>query len=215
MFTDDDNSRILEPLDKQYILETINKSNVNAAPGSDGIPTLFYKDCWDIIGDTLTEVILAIFNGLAPTKSRRTSLMVFGSKPKKLMSLLPKDKRRISLLNSDFKILTGIEATKLKKTLNRTLCQHQYVSGDDRKIHHGITKVRNSIEYANSRNIPAAFLDTDYIAVFDFLIMSWTFKVLMKKGMSPEAINRLKNLYNNNITIPVINNVRQKEIPNL
>merc|ERR1711895_286176 len=53
VFTDDDNARILEPPDKQYILETINKSNINAAPGSDGIPTLFYKECWDIVGDTL------------------------------------------------------------------------------------------------------------------------------------------------------------------
>ena len=46
----------------------------------------------------------------------KTSLMVFGSKPKKLNSLKPGDKRRISLLNSDFKIVTGIEGKRFGDT---------------------------------------------------------------------------------------------------
>ena len=68
-------------------------------PGSDGITSLVYRECWDSMGDALTDVVLARFQGEKMQVSMRTSLMVFGAKPKKPHSLKPGDKRRISLLN--------------------------------------------------------------------------------------------------------------------
>ena len=64
------------------------------------------------------------------------------TKPKKPNSLLPKDMRRISLLNSDFKGATGLEARLFKKTATHTLSPLQLVAGDDRRIHHGINFAR-------------------------------------------------------------------------
>lgn len=46
-------------------------------------------------------------------------------------------------------------------------------------------------------------LDTNYMAAFDFLVMEWTFMVLSKKNLAPEAIERMKRLYLDNFTIPV------------
>ena len=60
------------------------------------------------------EVMQEIHQYMSMWISQRTSLMVFGSKPKKPNSILPQDKRRISLLNSDFKVGSGLEAEKLK-----------------------------------------------------------------------------------------------------
>ena len=97
---------MLEPPTKKEVKDTIDNSNLHAAPGTDGITSYFYKECWDIIGDAMTDVVRSIQQGQKPSCSQRTSLMVFGVKPKKARSLLPSDKRRISLLNSDFKILT-------------------------------------------------------------------------------------------------------------
>ena len=74
-----------------------------------------------------------------------TSLMVFGTKPKKPNSILPKDKRRISLLNADFKIASGLEARLMKSVATHTLSHLQLVGGEDRRIHHGINLARNAI----------------------------------------------------------------------
>ena len=90
-------------------------------------------------------MVKAVFEGSFPTLSQRTSRMVFGTKPKKAGSLLPKDKRRISLLNCDFKIISGIECSRLKKTATWTLSPYQLVAGDDRQIHHGINLARDAI----------------------------------------------------------------------
>ena len=63
----------------------------------------------------------------------RTALMVFGTKPKKANSLKPGDKRRISLLNPDFKILEGLDARRFRKISSHCLSPVQYVGGKDRK----------------------------------------------------------------------------------
>ena len=47
--------------------------------------------------------------------------------------------------------------------------------------------------------------DQYYIAAFDFLVLSWVWRVLDKKGVNPPTILRLENLYKNGITIPVVN----------
>ena len=70
--------------------------------------------------------------------------MIFGPKPKKASSHKPKDKRRISLLNTDFKTMSGLKSRRFKKTATRTLSPYQLVAGDDRRIHHGINFARDA-----------------------------------------------------------------------
>ena len=140
--------------------------------------------------------------------------MVFGSKPKQTSSIKPSDKRRISLLNSDFKTATGIESRRFKKVTTHTLSPNQLVSGDDRRIHHGVNLARDAIYAAGKSKTGCGILDTDYIAAFDFLVMHWVFMVLAKKGLCNQVISRLKNLYRDNITIVVVNNVLGKSFLN-
>ena len=116
-----DNTMLEKLPTKGEVKQVLFNSNLNAAPGTDGITSLLYHDNWDAMGDSLYEVTKAIMMGNQPTTSQRTSLMVFGCKPKKINSLLPSDKRRISLMNSDFKLCTGIEAHRFNKTLTHTL----------------------------------------------------------------------------------------------
>ena len=60
------------------MLETLNNSNLKAAPGTDGLTSLLYKVCWDSLGDALTEVSQEIFqnkNEKLPA-SMRSAMMV-------------------------------------------------------------------------------------------------------------------------------------------
>ena len=121
VFTDSDNATFAKLPDEQEVKKVLDASNLLAAPGTDSIPSLLYHECWPIMKQKFTEVIQAIFRDSKPTTSQRTSLMVFGSKPKKLGSLKPGDKRRISLLNSDFKTATGIDAKRFGGTATHSL----------------------------------------------------------------------------------------------
>ena len=115
----------------------------------------------------------------------RTSMMMFGVKPKKIQSKNPKDKRRISLLNCDFKLVEGLEARRFRKIGNRALSPNQYVAGKDRKIHHGIAKARDAIQAAMRAKLGCG---------------------IARLGVDAQLVRRVQNLYEESITIVVVNN---------
>ena len=210
VFTAQDNEKLLALPSMDDVKVTLANSNLLAAPGTDGIPSLLYSKCWEVMGTALTEVVQAIHQGGKPTPSMQTCLMVFGSKPKKPNSVKPGDKRRISLLNSDFKIVTGMEARRFGKTATHTLSPVQLVAGSDRRIHHGINLARDAIHHAGKKKAGCGILDLDFLAGFDWLVMEWVYLVLAKKGVCQEVINRIKRLYYDSTTIVVVNNVLGK-----
>ena len=57
-------------------------------------------------------------------------------------------------------------------------------------------------------------LDNDYKAAFDFMVLHWVLRVLKAKGLDQQVITRLTNIYSNNLTIVVVNNILGKVIPN-
>ena len=132
VFSEEDNVMLCTSPTMEDVKDLLSSSNLHAAPGSDGITSFLYSECWDVLGQPLTEVMQSIHEGNKPTVSQRTSLMVFGSKPKKPNSKKPGDKRKISLLNSDFKTSTGLEARQFKKVTTHTLSKHQLVAGKNR-----------------------------------------------------------------------------------
>ena len=184
VFTEEDNDMLISAPTKQEVLETLESSNIHAAPGTDGLTSHFYKECFDTMGDALTEVANAVCNIQKPSISQRTNLMVFGTKPKKAKSIKPGDKRRISLLNADFKIISGLESRRFRKTVTITLSPYQLVAGNDRRIHHGINLARDAINASAKLKTGCGLLDTDCMAAFDFLVMIWVFQVLRKKGFA-------------------------------
>ena len=215
VFTMEDNRMLLASPSKSEVKQVLSKSNLHASPGTDGIPGLLYHLCWDVMGDSLTEVVKAIFSGNKPTKSQRCSLMVFGSKPKKGNSFKPEDKRRISLLNSDYKVVTGVEAKRFHSTATHSLSPLQLVAGSDRRIQHGICRARDAIQAVGRSKSGCGLLDTDFKAGFDWLEMGWVFAVLRSKGCDEEVIQRLERLYSDCTTMCVVNNVIGKPIYNL
>ena len=97
VFTKEDNAMLLKAPNKEEVKESLWSSNSNAAPGNDGLTNLVYKQCWDVLGDSLAEVAQAVHGGASPTLSQRTSLMVYGAKANKPPNFTdPKYKRRIS-----------------------------------------------------------------------------------------------------------------------
>ena len=93
--------------------------------------------------------------------------MVFDSKPQKGFSLNPKDKRRISLFNCDFKLLKGIEAKRFRKLCARVLSTLQYVAGQNRNISHGIARARDAVNSASKSKQGCGIADMDFVAAFD------------------------------------------------
>ena len=58
-------------------------------------------------------------------------------------------------------------------------------------------------------------MDNDFKTAFDFLVMTWVFDVLKAKGLSQDVIDRLQNLYHDNVTVVVVNNKMGRAFTNV
>ena len=96
-------------------------------------------------------------------------------------SIKLKDKRRISLLNTDFKILTGIENDRHGRMLDCTVSDVQFVLGKTRNISYAIAAARDAIWCAENSTEGAGLADLDFMSAFDLLCMDWVYAVLKKR----------------------------------
>ena len=137
------------------------------------------------MGDPLTEVVQAIFQGSKPTPCQRTSLIVFGNIPgKKAKSLKISDRRKLSLLNVDLKLLTGIEAARIRTTMHKAISPLQLVSGGNKRISHGIAMATYAISATSDNKVRCGILDTDLMAAFYNMVILWYLQVMSRKGLA-------------------------------
>jgi exonuclease III len=215
-FTESDNQMLLAPATREEVKAVLAGCRSHAAPGTDGLTAYFYQKCWGIIGSALCEIIFAVFSGAKPSSCQRTSLMVFGNKPgKKAKSLKISDRRKLSMLNLDFKIITGIEAARIRPTMTRTISRNQFVTGGDRRISHGVALARDAVLAAGGSGLECGILDTDLIAAFCNMVATWCTSVMIRKGLDQRVVDRYLNLYSENFSIVVVNSILGRSIQNI
>ena len=99
-----------------------------------------------------------------------------------------------------------MEARRFRKLGTKCLSPVQYVAGRDRNIHHGIGKARDAIHVTSQSKQGCGIADMDFISAFDWLVLSWVWKVLIKLGVESSVVSRLQKLYERSVTIVVVNN---------
>jgi hypothetical protein len=82
------------------------------APGPDGLPTCFYHDNWEIVGEEVCAAALNFFNyGIFDETVNATNIVLI---PKKNNPSKVTDFRPISLCNVLYKIVAKVLANRLK-----------------------------------------------------------------------------------------------------
>lgn len=190
------------------VKEEVWGGNSFAAPGSDGIILYFYKYFWEDIHELLFNMIKDNRRRKGLTSSQKIALVVFGKKPKKGDSIKAKDLRRISLLNNDYKINSGLPTHRLSKLSIKGLSPGQYVSGADRRIQHCINNARDAVYKGNANNREGCGIqDNDFKAAFDLMMSVWPILVLLKKGCGQEFADWLAMFFTGVSSVVVVNNV--------
>ena len=190
--------------EEENILTVINSFATNKSPGSDGLPIEFYKCFWSHI----KEPLLANYRNILINKELSIT------QKQGVISLIPKkDKdpkklknwRPITLLNTDYKILTKHIAEYLKYYLNDLIHNNQkgFLSG--RYIGENINNATSIIEYCKHTNTDALLIFLDYNKAFDSIEWKIVLRTLQYFGFKDNVINLFKYIYTNN-TSCIINN---------
>lgn len=114
-------------LTKEYSEEEIKQALDNKgdlkAPGVDGMPTLFYKQYWSIVGEDVVREVKNLLNGGTMPEGWNETIIVLIPKmqnPEKL-----KDLRPISLCTVVYKIASKVLSNQLKVILPEIISLNQ------------------------------------------------------------------------------------------
>ena len=166
----------------------------NKSPGSDGFTTEFYLHFWNELKFIMVNSFKYAFQEGKMSDSQRLGVITCLPKPGK-DKLYMKNWRPISLLNIDYKILSGVIANRIKKHLGALIsqCQKGFIEG--RQIGECTRIVSDLIHYLKRSNKSGILLMIDFEKAFDSLEWSFVEKTLKHFNFGKNILKWVKCFY--------------------
>ena len=123
--------------------------------------------------------------------------------------------RPISLLCTDYKILTKILANRLKQIIPEVISLEQNCPIPQRTIFNNLFLIRDLIKYTTAKNSKFYLLQIDQEKAFDKIDRPFLFKTMEKHGLSKTFINFIEILYKDNVSMITNNGFLSENIPML
>ena len=188
----------------EEVQEIIKDMKNEKTPGIDGFPVEFYNFLGVDIGQFLVESLQEAFRTgqLSITQKRGIITCIpKGNKPREFL----KNWRPISLLNTDYKILTSILAKRMKAVLKHIISNNQKGFLKDRYIEENTRLVYDLIDYCKTNNKEGLLLMIDFEKAFDSVEWGYIKKVLSKYNFGEDFTRWFDIIYNDSQSC-VINN---------
>ena len=167
----------------------------NKSPGSDGFTTEFYKFFWADIGQCVLDSFnYSLINGELSQEQRRGVLTLLPKPHKDLREL--KNWRPISLLNTDYKMLTKLLANRLQEVIPSIVSEDQAGYIKSRYIGENVRTILDIIEYTSLMHNPGLMVFLDFEKAFDTVYWKFLFKTLKTFHFGDRFIKWIKTLYN-------------------
>ena len=182
-------------LSLKEIGEALKDLKNGKSPGSDGFTSDFYKFFWPLIKNTVFESLLYSYNnGKLSIDQRRGIINLIPKKDKDPRFL--KNWRPISLLNTDYKIITKTLANRIKKVLPTVINPDQVAYLKDRFIGQNIRTILDIMGYTRiaDKNGIIAFLDFE--KAFDTIKWNVIYDALNNFNVGQNFIKWVKIIYN-------------------
>ena len=180
---------------EQEILESIHSFSKNKSPGPDGLTAEFYQKFSRELAPLLRKVVEEIFErGEMPNLMNLSYIALL---PKEENCRQTKQYRPISLLNTDYKVITKTLTNRLGKYMHILVHPDQASACKGRTIQDQNLLIRDTIAYAKQTNTHACVLSLDQVKAFDRVSHSFLFKVLEKCNLGPNFRKWIQILYKN------------------
>ena len=134
------------------------------APGIDGLPTDFCKSFWSVIGGNVAVLRDSLASGCLPLSCRRAVITLL---PKKGDLQQLKNWRPVSLLCTDYKLLSKALATRLGKVMVEVIHVDQSYCVPGRLITDKVMLIRDFLEVSGSVGVETGLISIDQEKAFE------------------------------------------------
>ncbi|GBG65228.1 hypothetical protein CBR_g50019 [Chara braunii] len=191
------------PVTNEEAPQALRNMSKGKAPGIDGLPTEWYIDQWDEVGDYLVEIFNNVLTGGRLSKGMCSD--VISVLFKKGDSTKIRNWRLVSLLNVSYKILAKILARRLSKYLPDLVKGDQAAFIRGRSIFDNIITAIETLEEVQSKELNVAVLLLDLEKAYDRVNWSYVLSTLQWMGFGVNFINWVKSLYTFSMAAVIIN----------
>ncbi|KAJ3582865.1 hypothetical protein NHX12_000161 [Muraenolepis orangiensis] len=173
------------------------------APGIDGLLVEFYKTMWSVMGEDLLMVLRdSLTGGQLPLSCRRAVLTLL---PKKGDLMEIKNWRPVSLLCTEYKLLSKVLATRLREVMGQVIHRDQTYCVPDRLVSDNVFLIRDFLDISSALGLETGVISIDQEKAFDRVEHQYLWKTLEAFGFSPGLIAKIKALYSNIESVLKIN----------
>ena len=187
------NLRLARPLGLQELHTALLSMQGQKAPGIDGLTAEFFKAYWDILAEDLLDVYNeSLAAGSLPLSCRRAVIALL---PKKGNLQDIRNWRPVSLLCTDYKILSKALATRLREAMEQVVHRDQTYCVPGRSMVDNIYLIRDVLEVSGSLGLRTGLIALDQEKAFDRVEHSFMWQVLEKFGFGAGLIAKIKVMY--------------------
>ncbi|KAK3562046.1 hypothetical protein QTP86_025228, partial [Hemibagrus guttatus] len=189
-----DITKSLEDLEIGIVeLQALAESTGGKAPGIDGLPVEFYKFFWKELGEGLLEVLEeSCRERCLPLSSQRTVITLL---PKKGDLQDIKNWRPVSLLCTDYKVMSKALANRLRDIMDSVIQTDQTYCVPSRSIIDNVSLIRDILDVSRSLAVDLGLISLDQETAFDRVEHQYLWKTLEAFGLSPSLIAMMKVMY--------------------
>lgn len=195
ILTEESRSELEGEITEEEIKRALFSMKGNKTPGGDGLPKEFYVCLWEIIKNDLVEIFREVYKNGKLTTSMKSGIVHLIYKKGERKDI--KNWRPVTLLGTDYKILSKVLANRLKEVLEILVSEDQTCGVKGRAGSFNLSLIRDVISWVEERNLPLCLLSLDQEKAFDRVSHVFLFKVLQTMNLGEEFISWVKILYNN------------------
>ena len=187
--------------------QALKSFKCNKSPGLDGLPYEFYRTFWDLIGPDMVATFNDTFTGGSLSFSQRTGLITLLYK--KHDRLDTKNWRPISLLCTDYKILSKVLTNQLKSVLASVISESQLCGVPGRFSGSNSRTLQDIVNYCNFHRSGGAIVSLDQEKAFDRVDWGYMQKVLQRMNFGPSFCSWVRLLYHNIFSRVLVNGYKE------
>ena len=176
--------------------EAVHLMRAAAAPGPDGLPASVLQLHWDLLGPLWLAMVLEGERLRSLPEAVTAGLLVLLAKSQAAVRKAAEN-RPITLLNADYKLLTGIMARRLNKVIGAVVGELQtgFIAG--RFIGDNVILTRDYLHWLKQRNEQRAVLFLDFQKAYDRVRWEWLWQVMETVGISGSFLHLTQACYAN------------------
>ena len=174
------------------------------SPGPDGIPYEFVTVMWKEIRSLVFRMIEWFFVNKTMPRNVPEGLIVFLPKKGKYKTII-KNLRPLTLLNSIYKIASGMIAERIKKVLPSIISQNQYGFTEGKQAADLIEISRQMLDDATEKKKSLAIFAIDFSGAFDNISYKAIINALYRRGFGKKIITSIATLLTGNSSKIVVN----------